>query len=67
MKVRLTERGKKVADECEIPRRVRTKFDAVMEDKDRNDLMIKSSDGKKCMNCDIVNHPDSCIGCKYDW
>jgi hypothetical protein len=69
MKVKLTEAGKKIADECEIPRRVRTKFDAVMDNKEREDLPIKGPGGQRCKNCDddVEKRPDVCVGCRYDW
>lgn len=67
MKVKLTERGKKIADEIEIPREVRTRFNAVLENKERDALPIKNSNGIKCNNCDVLKHSDNCIGCQYDW
>ncbi len=67
MKVRLTERGKKIAEEIEIPRKVRTRFDAVLENKERDTLPIKCSNGIKCNNCDVLEHSGNCIGCRYDW
>jgi len=42
-----------------------------MENKNQEDLPIKSFNGKKCPNCDTEPHPEShpvgCVGCKYDW
>jgi len=70
MKVKLTKRGEEIVKDLEIPRRVRTKFNAVVNNKEQKDLEIKSSDGKKCQNCDIINKSndfDSCVDCRYDW